>query len=116
MNAKSRICGSLLAALLMSAGSSFAQMGGADVKMGGRSSMMESMKKGMTDMQAMPMSGDVDKDFAMMMRMHHQQALEMGAMELKDGKDAKMKQMARKIIDAQRKEIKEFDAWLAKHK
>ena len=116
MNDKSRICGSLLAALLMSAGSSFAQMGGADAKMGGGSSIMESMKKGMTDMQAMPMSGDVDKDFAMMMRMHHQQALEMGAMELKDGKDAKMKQMARKIIDAQRKEIKEFDAWLAKHK
>ena len=78
--------------------------------------MIESMSQGMEKMKSMPMSGDTDKDFAMMMRMHHEQAIKMAEVELKSGKDAKLKQMAQKIIDAQRKEIKELDDWLAKHK
>ena len=40
----------------------------------------------------------------------------MAQMELKSGKDASMRAMAKKIIDAQEKEIKQFDQWLAKHK
>ena len=39
--------------------------------------MKEAMMTGMDSMQKMPMSGDTDKDFAMMMKMHHQQALNM---------------------------------------
>ena len=67
-------------------------------------------------MQKMPMSGDVDKDFAMMMKMHHQQAVTMAEMELAHGKSDAMKDMARKIIAAQKKEIASFDQWLAKQK
>ena len=33
------------------------------------------MSMGMDGMQEMPMSGDTDKDFAMMMKVHHQQAV-----------------------------------------
>jgi len=62
------------------------------------------------------MSGDVDKDFAMMMKMHHQQALEMAQMELANGKSPEMKAMAKSIISAQKKEIGEFEKWLAKQK
>lgn len=36
--------------------------------------------------------------------------------ELKDGKDEKLRKMAKKIIESQQKEIKEFDQWLGKHK
>jgi uncharacterized protein (DUF305 family) len=78
--------------------------------------MKASMMLGMDEMQKMQPSGDVDKDFAMMMKMHHQQALNMAEMELAHGKSAEMKAMARKIIVAQKKEIAQFDQWLAKHK
>ena len=78
--------------------------------------MKASMMMGMEGMQKMPMSGDTDKDFAMMMKMHHQQALNMAEMELVNGKSSEMKAMAKQIIVAQKKEIAQFDQWLAKHK
>jgi len=64
----------------------------------------------------MTMSGDTDKDFATMMKMHHQQALKMAEMELVNGKSAEMKAMAKRISVAQKKEIAHFDNWLAKQK
>lgn len=82
----------------------------------GSADMKQTMMAGMESMQKMQASGDTDKDFAMMMKMHHQQALEMAEMELKHGKSAEMKAMAKRIIAAQKKEIAEFDHWLAKHK
>ena len=78
--------------------------------------MKASMMMGMDGMQKMPMSGDTDKDFAMLMKMHHQQALNMAEMELANGKSSEMKAMAKQIIVAQKKEIAQFDKWLAKHK
>ena len=78
--------------------------------------MKASMMMGMEGMQKMPMSGDTDKDFAMMMKMHHQQALNMAEMELANGKSPEMKTMAKQIIVAQKKEIAQFDKWLAKQK
>jgi uncharacterized protein (DUF305 family) len=78
--------------------------------------MKASMMMGMDGMQKMAMSGDVDKDFAMMMKMHHQQALNMAEMELAHGKSVEMKAMARQMIVAQKKEIAQFDKWLAKQK
>ncbi|MEJ8859496.1 DUF305 domain-containing protein [Variovorax robiniae] len=82
----------------------------------GSSRMKHSMMAGMDGMQKMPMSGDTDKDFAMMMKMHHEQAVVMAQEELKSGKSPEMKAMARKIISAQKKEIAEFDRWLANTK
>jgi len=82
----------------------------------GSHDMKASMMMGMDGMQKMQPTGDVDKDFAMMMKMHHQQALNMAEMELAHGKSAEMKAMAKKIIAAQKKEIAQFDQWLAKHK
>lgn len=77
--------------------------------------MKQTMMMGMEGMQKMSMSGDTDRDFAMMMKMHHQQALNMAEMELKQGKSPEMKAMAKRIIAAQKKEIAQFDRWLAKH-
>lgn len=67
-------------------------------------------------MPAMSMSGDKDEDFATMMKMHHQKALEMAKKELAEGKSPQMKAMAQKIVDSQTKEIAEFDKWLAAQK
>ena len=80
----------------------------------GPKDMKASMMMGMEGMQKMPMSGDTDKDFAMMMKMHHQQALNMAELQLANGKSAEMKTMAKQIIVAQKKEIAQFDKWLAK--
>lgn len=78
--------------------------------------MKATMMMGMEGMQRMQASGDVDKDFAMMMKLHHQQAVDMAEMEIAQGKSPAMKTMARQIIAAQKKEIAAFDAWLAKQK
>ena len=82
----------------------------------GSPDMKQSMKAGMDGMQQMQMSGDTDRDFAMMMKMHHQQALDMAQMELKHGKSPELKAMASKIISGQKKEMAQFDRWLAKQK
>ncbi|MBW0171045.1 MAG: DUF305 domain-containing protein [Hydrogenophaga sp.] len=82
----------------------------------GATDMKASMMMGMEEMQKMPMTGNTDKDFAMMMKIHHQQALNMAEMELKNGKSSEMKAMAKQIIAAQKKEIAQFDKWLAKQK
>ena len=76
------------------------------------------MKPMMTDMHdkmsAMKPSGNMDVDFAMMMRVHHQSAITMAEAELKNGKDPQMRAMAKDIIRAQKKEIAAFDKFLAK--
>ena len=107
------------AALALSGGPSLAanaQKGDMHGHAQGGHEMKQQMMQGMQQMQSMPMSGDMDKDFATMMRHHHQQGLKMAEMQLAKGDDPKMKEMARKIADSQRQEIEEFDAWLAKKK
>ena len=78
--------------------------------------MHKSMMKGMKEMESMKSSGSIDNDFAMMMKMHHQSALDMANVELQQGKDPKLRSMAKGIITSQKKEIKEFDQWLGKHR
>lgn len=66
-------------------------------------------------MAAMKMTGNVDSDFAMMMRIHHQGAIDMAEAQLRSGKDPEMLKIAKKIIADQKKEIAQFDKYLAKH-
>ena len=75
----------------------------------GSDGMKQSMMKGMDGMQKMQMTGDSDKDFAMMMKMHHQQDVEMAQMQVAHGKSPAMKSMAKQIIAAQNKEIAQFE-------
>ena len=82
----------------------------------GSEEMKHAMMMGMDNMQKMPLSGKTDQDFATMMKMHHQQGVDMAKIELAQGKSPVMKAMARQIITAQQKEIVRFDQWLAKQK
>ncbi|QEM06143.1 DUF305 domain-containing protein [Mucilaginibacter rubeus] len=75
--------------------------------------LMEVMNKMMKDMEAQPMKGIVDLDFASMLKIHHQGAINMAKVELQDGKDAKLKAMAQKIIDDQTKEVSDLDQLIA---
>ena len=78
--------------------------------------MKAHMMKSMQSMQSMTMTGDTDKDFAAMMRMHHQCGVEMAQMQVAHGKNAQLNTMAKKIVVSQKKEIAQFDTWIAKHK
>ena len=70
---------------------------------------MELHKAMMADMKMpMKMTGNVDKDFAMMMTVHHQQAIRMADVLLKHGSNAELKALARKMKAAQQTEIKQL--------
>lgn len=74
----------------------------------GEGELQKSMSVNMDKMKSMQMSGDADKDFAMMMSTHHEHGISMSKMELKNGMSDKLKQMAKKSIDDQQKDIAEF--------
>ena len=77
--------------------------------------MKDMMKDNNDKMSSMKMTGNTDVDFAMMMRIHHLGAIDMAQAELRDGKDPQMKKMATAIIAAQKKEIAQFDKFLARN-
>lgn len=56
----------------------------------------------------MRMTGDVDTDFAIMMSMHHQQAIKMVDVLVEHGDDAGLKAMARRMKTAQQQEIRDM--------
>ncbi len=68
-------------------------------------------------MRAMPhdYTGNADIDFMRQMRVHHQGAVDVSEVVLQHGRDEEVKRLARKIIDDQRMEIAEIDAWLRKN-
>ena len=76
----------------------------------------ETMEKMETKMKGMAKTGNVDKDFLMMMIPHHESAVTMGEDQLSHGKNLELKKMAQKIMEDQNKEIKQFEAMLAKMK
>ena len=73
---------------------------------------MEAMNKAMMDAS---MTGDPDRDLVNMMLPHHQGAIDMARIYLRDGKDPEVRAIAERIITDQEREIGEFRAWLAKH-
>ena len=62
------------------------------------------MTKMMNDMAAKP-SGDIDRDFVAMMTPHHQGAIDMAVIELRYGKNERLRRIAQEIIVEQRQEI-----------
>ncbi|MDB5785791.1 DUF305 domain-containing protein [Caballeronia mineralivorans] len=71
-----------------------------------------SMMSGMSGVQY---TGDADHDFVAHMIPHHQGAVAMAKVELKYGKDAKLRALAKEIIASQDKEIAFMKQWLAAH-
>jgi uncharacterized protein (DUF305 family) len=80
-----------------------------------KNQMMTIMHQMMDEMNAMQMTKDPDNDFAMMMMMHHQGAINMANAELKDGNDATMKDVAQMMITAQTAEITQLNTFLQGH-
>ena len=78
----------------------------------GQSPSMQLHRIMMKHSSNMPMTGDVDRDFAAMMQMHHQQAIEMVDVLIAHGDDEALKAMAREMKKTQQEEIAELE----KHK
>jgi uncharacterized protein (DUF305 family) len=78
-----------------------------------RQSMMELMEKNMDQMKEVRSLGSTDKDFASMMKIHHMGATEMARLQLAQGTDQQVKDMAQRMLDNQQKEIRDMDAFLA---
>lgn len=85
------------------------------MKMDKSMGMHKSMDGMQEKMAAVKMSGDPDIDFAAMMKIHHEGAVDMAQAEIDAGKNPAMIKMAKAIIAAQKKEIAQFDAWLKQH-
>lgn len=71
-----------------------------------------SMMSGMSNIEY---TGNADHDFVTHMIPHHQGAVAMAKVELKYGKDAKLRALAKEIIASQDKEIAFMKQWLAAH-
>ena len=74
----------------------------------GSKALHDAMMQGMQDMHGMKMSGDTDHDFASMMIKHHEQAIAMSKVQLKNGKDPAVRKKAQDIIATSEKDIAEL--------
>lgn len=79
---------------------------------GSMGSMHKAMEDMMRNVKALQPTGDPDHDFALLMKHHHQGAIEMARQEIQGGTDEKMKQMARKMAEEQQKEVAELERYL----
>lgn len=79
--------------------------------MDGQNNASNEMDRIMKESMAMPMtmSGDVDKDFASMMTMHHQTAIKMIDVYEKGAQSADLKALAQKMKSDQQEEIKQLE-------
>jgi uncharacterized protein (DUF305 family) len=71
----------------------------------GFQAMMNEAVKRMHAEMHVPFTGDADRDFARMMIPHHQGAIDMALVELRYGKDERLRRLAQEIIVAQQQEI-----------
>jgi uncharacterized protein (DUF305 family) len=69
----------------------------------------------MSGMSGVEYTGDADHDFVAHMIPHHEGAVAMAKVELKYGKDTKLRALAKEIIASQDKEITFMKQWLAAH-
>jgi uncharacterized protein (DUF305 family) len=68
-------------------------------------SLMETAMTRMHQGMAIPYGGDADADFAKMMIPHHQGAIDMAEVELRFGRDERLRRLAQGIIVEQQQEI-----------
>lgn len=78
--------------------------------------MMKAMQANMSQMMAMKPTGDADHDFAMMLKTHHQGAVDMVKAYTPHAQSAEMKKLAGRIEAMNKKEIGELTAFLGEHK
>ena len=74
--------------------------------------LKESISKMMTEMNAISIKGDTDKEFAEMMMLHLRCAVEISAQEVIQGHHVQLKLTARDMIRDDQKLLQEIKSWL----
>ena len=74
--------------------------------------LMMEMNEMINTLNVVPAPGDPDHHFARMMKMHHEGAIRMAEIALKEGCDDLIKKMARQIIQKQKEEIAQLEGFL----
>lgn len=75
--------------------------------------LMDTMHAMMSRMESMPKTNDPEIDFARMMIMHHQGAINMGNVQIQRGSNDSLKRFSQKMINAQTQEIQQLNTILA---
>ncbi|WP_192825341.1 DUF305 domain-containing protein [Rufibacter sp. LB8] len=78
--------------------------------------LMESMEKSGRQSDLQVLTGDTDQDFAQLMIVHHQSAIENARAVQEHGTSTMIKEMAHRMINAQMAEIEELQEWLLANK
>ncbi len=73
-------------------------------------SMYQLMQDNMHQMMMVKSAGVPDLDFAALMKIHHQGAVDMAQVQIAEGKDEAIKKISQQIINDQQKEIAIFDS------
>lgn len=66
----------------------------------------------MNDMNQVPLTGNAQRDFAVLLKSHHQGAVDIAQAELKNGKDDALKQMAQRISNTYKTEISDLENYV----
>jgi hypothetical protein len=97
--------GAFLALALVAAGGPAPHRHGPAARSDGFQAMTSAAIARMHAAMDVPFTGDADRDFARMMIPHHQGAIDMALVELRYGKDERLKRLAQEIIVEQQQEI-----------
>ena len=84
--------------------------------MGKHGELSTAMNEMQDNMKGMQMTGNADKDYAMMMIPHHSSAIKMFTAEISHGMNPELKRIAKQGIIDQTKEISEFKSSLSMNK
>ncbi|MFB9865609.1 DUF305 domain-containing protein [Rufibacter immobilis] len=82
-----------------------------DMQASGSNTMMKLMHQNMTAMHEAKMTGDLDRDFAALMALHHEGALEMAQEEAENGQDTMLVNMAKNTLATQKKEQEQLQKY-----
>ena len=74
-------------------------------------SMMNAMQKMNQSMKDIKLTGNQDHDFIVLMIPHHEAAIKMSQVELKYGKDPRVKEVAEGVLKGQSKDVKHMKKW-----
>jgi uncharacterized protein (DUF305 family) len=77
---------------------------------------MDNMMKGGKTADVQLITGDIDNDFATLMIIHHQSAIDNASAYLHHGNNTQIKTMANNIVSSQNMEIEELSNWLIANK
>lgn len=73
--------------------------------------MLNAMREMDAATSRMKMTGNQDRDFIEMMIPHHEAAIEMSRIEMRSGRDARVKKVAKGIFEGQSKDVKDMKTW-----